>query len=112
MTTPDLTLEEAGAILISASKAGSATDVLALLKEHSAPVWFQDGLGWSALHYAAERGDADLVKVLLDNGAVWNAGQHRRMFAASRLGGLMPDAATSHRQSIFTDMVQETSLCR
>jgi protein arginine N-methyltransferase 2 len=39
-----------------------------------APAWYQDEtLGWSALHYAAERREPECIRVLLQGGAVWNA---------------------------------------
>lgn len=39
-----------------------------------APLWYQDEDGWSCLHAAASLEDEKLTKVLLDEGAVWNAG--------------------------------------
>lgn len=39
-----------------------------------APLWYQDEDGWSCLHAAASLEDEKLIKVLLDEGAVWNAG--------------------------------------
>ena len=46
-----------------------------------ADVWWEDEatLGWDALHYAAERGDAKLCRLLLRRGAIWNAGESRQM---------------------------------
>ncbi|EIM89705.1 uncharacterized protein STEHIDRAFT_92135 [Stereum hirsutum FP-91666 SS1] len=38
-----------------------------------APLWYQDEDGWSCLHAAASLEDEKLIKVLLDEGAVWNA---------------------------------------
>lgn len=69
----DESLLDAGLTLINAASHLSAAEVARLLKEEQAPAWFQDELGWSALHYAAEREDGEMVKVLLANGAVWNA---------------------------------------
>lgn len=68
----DEELLDAGLTLINAAANLDADEVGRLLKE-DAPVWFQDELGWSALHYAAEREDSAMVKTLLANGAVWNA---------------------------------------
>ena len=34
------------------------------------------------MHYAAEREDVEMVKVLLKNGAVWNAGTSSRSLLA------------------------------
>lgn len=40
----------------------------------SADAWYADEeLGWDALHYAADHGNAPLVKLLLQCGALWNA---------------------------------------
>lgn len=71
-TMIDEELLDAGLTLINAAANLDADEVGRLLKE-DAPVWFQDELGWSALHYAAEREDSAMVKTLLANGAVWNA---------------------------------------
>jgi protein arginine N-methyltransferase 2 len=49
-------------------------DVQRLLDE-GAPLWFQDEDGWSALHAAASVEDAELVKSLLQRGALWNSGE-------------------------------------
>ena len=49
--------------------------MLRLLKENDAPAWYQDELGWTAMHYAAEREDQEMVKAILKNGGVWNAGE-------------------------------------
>lgn len=49
-------------------------DVQKLLDE-DAPLWYQDEGGWSALHAAASVEDVELVKCLLQKGALWNAGK-------------------------------------
>lgn len=69
----DESLLDAGLTLINAASTLDAAEVKRLLKEEEVPAWFQDELGWSALHYAAEREDEEMVKVLLANGAVWNS---------------------------------------
>jgi type IV protein arginine methyltransferase len=43
--------------------------------EAGAPLWFQDGEGTSALHAAAYVENEELVRLLLDKGAIWNAGE-------------------------------------
>ena len=50
-------------------------DVQKLLDE-DAPLWYQDECGWSALHAAASVENAELVKNLLQRGALWNAGKN------------------------------------
>ena len=59
--------------LLEASRSADQPTISALL-ERGAPAWYQDtALGWSCLHYAAERREPDLLKLLLQGGAVWNA---------------------------------------
>lgn len=59
--------------LLKASSTGSLTEIKSLLKE-GAPAWYQDeDLGWSCLHYAAERYQPELLTTLLRGGGVWNA---------------------------------------
>jgi hypothetical protein len=59
--------------LLEASRTAEIETIKALL-EKGAPAWYQDtALGWSCLHYAAERRDPELLRVLLQGGAVWNA---------------------------------------
>lgn len=41
-----------------------------------APLWYQNDEGVSALHAAAYVENADLVKLLIEEGAIWNAGKH------------------------------------
>jgi protein arginine N-methyltransferase 2 len=63
----------AGQALLAAAKTAPLATVRQLLKD-GAPAWYQDeALGWSCLHYAAERRDPKLLEVLLRGGAVWNA---------------------------------------
>ena len=42
--------------------------------EADAPLWFQDDDGTSALHAAAYVENEDLVRLLIEKGALWNAG--------------------------------------
>lgn len=57
-------------------------DVQKLLDE-DAPLWYQDECGWSALHAAASVENAELVKSLLQRGALWNAGKTRSLTCSS-----------------------------
>jgi protein arginine N-methyltransferase 2 len=59
--------------LIQASRTADLETIKALLAK-GAPAWYQDvELGWSCLHYAAERREPDIMQALLKGGAVWNA---------------------------------------
>lgn len=45
------------------------------LLDAGAPLWFQEpDSGWTCLHIAAEYEDVKMIKILLDAGAIWNAG--------------------------------------
>jgi protein arginine N-methyltransferase 2 len=59
-------------------------DVQKLLDE-DAPLWYQDECGWSALHAAASVENPELVKSLLQRGALWNAGKTRSPACSSRI---------------------------
>ena len=62
--------------LILACKSKTVAEIQSLL-DRGAPAWYQDeDLGWSCLHYAAERRDPEMLTVLLKGGAVWNAVDH------------------------------------
>jgi len=63
----------AGQALLRAAQNLPVDTVKELLKQ-GAPAWYQDEeLGWSCLHYAAERRDPKLLTALLRGGAIWNA---------------------------------------
>ena len=44
------------------------------LIDAGAPLWYQDDEGTSPLHAAAYIEDVELVRVLIQKGAIWNAG--------------------------------------
>lgn len=70
---PQKALVALGMKLIDAAAESPVSEVQRLIKA-GAPAWYQEEtMGWSALHYAAERADAEVVRVLLEGGAVWNA---------------------------------------
>ena len=70
-------MEALGQALISAIlERAPPEDVQKLLVEDEAPLWYQDEDGWSALHAAASVEDAELIKSLLQRGALWNSGEH------------------------------------
>lgn len=45
------------------------------LIDAGAPLWYQDEDGTSALHAAAYIEDEKLVRILIEKGAIWNAGE-------------------------------------
>ncbi|KAL7413701.1 S-adenosyl-L-methionine-dependent methyltransferase [Mrakia frigida] len=97
-TADEEELTQAGTALLNASQKGTSEDVLKLLKEADAPAWYQDELGWTAMHYAAEREDLEMVKVLLKNGGVWNA--------VDNLGYCPSDIALSLNSSAIYTLLQ------
>lgn len=54
----------------------SLSEVQEFVKSTDAPVWYQDEVeGISALHAAAYVRNPEMVKWLIKEGAVWNAGE-------------------------------------
>lgn len=65
-----------GMALINAILEHAPKEEIQKLLDEDAPLWYQDeDDGWSALHAAASVEDAELVKNLLQHGAVWNSGE-------------------------------------
>jgi type IV protein arginine methyltransferase len=64
-----------GRALISAILEYAPIEDVQKLLDDDAPLWYQDEDGWSALHAAASVEDAELVKKLLQYGALWNSGK-------------------------------------
>jgi type IV protein arginine methyltransferase len=64
-----------GRALISAILEYAPIEDVQKLVDDDAPLWYQDEDGWSALHAAASVQDAELVKKLLQHGALWNSGK-------------------------------------
>lgn len=48
------------------------------LIDAGAPLWYQDDEGTSPLHAAAYIEDEELVRMLIEKGAIWNAGNLKR----------------------------------
>ena len=51
----------------------SAEDIKSILAA-GAPTWYQDEDGWSVLHAAAQMENAEIIPMLLEEGALWNCG--------------------------------------
>ncbi|KAG8213881.1 hypothetical protein J3R82DRAFT_10625 [Butyriboletus roseoflavus] len=69
------TLTELGTTLIQAILEKEPIVNIRDLIDAGAPLWFQDNEGTSPLHAAAYVGNDQLVKILLEEGALWNAGE-------------------------------------
>ncbi len=67
-------LVDLGIDLISSILEGSQFEVIKSKIDAGAPLWFQDDDGTSALHVAALQQDEELLKYLISEGAIWNAG--------------------------------------
>ena len=67
-------LISAGENLIEAIFARRPLQEIKELIAAGAPLWFQDDDGTSALHAAAYIENAELVGILVEEGAIWNAG--------------------------------------
>ena len=65
---------ELGTKLITAILDRSPFATVKAIVGEGAPLWFQDDEGVSALHAAAYVENEELIRYLLEQGAVWNAG--------------------------------------
>lgn len=64
-----------GEELISRILENNSVEIISGLLDSGSPVWYQNEIeGISPLHAAAFVQDAELVKLLIEKGAVWNAG--------------------------------------
>ena len=73
----DIVIEEAtemGTKLIESILSRQPSAVVKAQIDAGAPLWFQDDEGTSALHAAAYVENEELVRYLIEQGAVWNAG--------------------------------------
>jgi hypothetical protein len=77
-------------------------DIMAHLLEHGAAVNHTDGNGWSALHYAALNGDAQLARQLLAAGADASIATSQ----GGALGETPAEFARRHCQHAFADTVE------
>jgi len=78
-------IAELGQALIDAILEYVPIEGVQKLLDEDAPLWYQDVCGWSALHAAASVENAELVKSLLQRGALWNAGKTRSLTCSSRI---------------------------
>ncbi|KAF8554730.1 hypothetical protein OG21DRAFT_1508615 [Imleria badia] len=95
-------LTELGTTLIQAILEKEPLDNIRDLIDAGAPLWFQDNEGTSPLHAAAYAGNEQLVKLLLDEGAVWNA--------VDNLGNTAGDIALSMNNDACYTLIRDTGI--
>lgn len=70
-------LTQLGDLLIESILRGEPIDTIKYIVQEGAPLWYQNETeGISALHAAAYMQDVELVKFLIDEGAIWNSGKY------------------------------------
>lgn len=70
------TLSNLGEKLINSILADEQIETIINLIDSDVPLWYQnDAEGMSPLHAAAYQQNKELAKLLIDRGAVWNAGK-------------------------------------
>lgn len=74
-----LLIGQGKALLLAVAVDGAPLEEVKRLLKNGSPTWYQDEeTGWGPLHFAAERGESEIVGALLKAGAVWNAGERGR----------------------------------
>lgn len=66
---------EQGQLLVDAILRRKPLSEVKAMIAAGAPVWYQDDEGTSPLHAAAYIESEELVRFLIDEGAIWNAGE-------------------------------------
>ncbi|KAI9569598.1 hypothetical protein HD554DRAFT_2089387 [Boletus coccyginus] len=95
-------ITELGTTLIQAILEKEPMDNIRDLIDAGAPLWFQDNEGTSPLHAAAYVGNDQLVKLLLDEGAVWNE--------VDNLGNTAGDISLSMNNSACYTLIRDTGI--
>ncbi|KAA1473886.1 arginine methyl transferase [Dentipellis sp. KUC8613] len=91
-----------GRLLIDAVLARKPILDIRVIIDDGAPLWFQDEDGWSVLHAAANNEDEDLVKLLLAEGAIWNA--------IDNLGNSAGDIALSLNNQVCYRLIRDAGI--
>jgi type IV protein arginine methyltransferase len=78
-------IEELGQALVSAILDRAPLSIIEQLLDADAPLWWQDADGWGALHAAAYAENEALIRLLIERGAVWNAGDWNDNLSALEL---------------------------
>lgn len=87
------TLTVLGEHLIHSILEEESIEVIKKIIHSDAPLWFQnDTEGISPLHAAVYTQNAEVVKLLIEQGAVWNAGKFRHPSRASLRRNLISDS--------------------
>ncbi|KLO15402.1 hypothetical protein SCHPADRAFT_927211 [Schizopora paradoxa] len=73
MEVESVSASEEGESLIEAILEKRSSEEIHSKIKNGAPLWYQNQEGISALHAAAYNEDLPIIKVLLENGAVWNS---------------------------------------
>lgn len=69
-------LSNLGERLIDSIIADEPMEIIIKMINSDAPLWYQnDAEGMSSLHAAAYQQDTELARLLIERGAIWNAGK-------------------------------------
>lgn len=74
-------------------------EVVKGLIDAGAPLWYQDDDGNSALHAAAYAENEELVKYLIEKGALWNAGTATHVFLSRTVAERGPPVDQLHNSA-------------
>ncbi|KAF9227414.1 arginine methyl transferase [Gyrodon lividus] len=95
-------LTELGTTLIQAILEKEPMENIRDLIDAGAPLWFQDNEGTSPLHAAAYIGNDQLVKLLMEEGSVWNA--------VDNLGNTAGDIALSMNDEACYTLIRDAGI--
>lgn len=98
-------LTELGEQLVYAILLDEPLSSIRALIDAGAPLWYQnEAEGTSPLHAAAYMENEDILKLVLETGAIWNAGQRLHTW-------FMDLSPLHHLQSTISIIQQQTLLC-
>ena len=85
----DVLVEQGYALVDAILRRRPLPEIKEMIKQ-GAPVWYQDDEGKSPLHAAAYVENDELVRFLVDEGALWNAGAFRSFCLTRQRCALAP----------------------